>query len=63
MKDRCPHRDCNMVMDLDTDTMIRNGMFEDEATGDFKCQYCERPIYWKAFASIEHSFETDPDFL
>jgi hypothetical protein len=59
--ERCPH--CKMDLNFDTDFLYQNGMFEDEATGSFKCMYCDKDIYWKAYFVVQHDFETDPDFL
>lgn len=61
MKHRCPH--CYQDMDLDTDFMLEEGMWEAENKGSFPCPCCEEVVHWRSFISIEQEFETDPDLL
>lgn len=61
MSDNCPH--CHKDMKLDSDFLYENNMYSDGEQGEFNCPQCDETVYWAAHASIEHTFETDKDFL
>ncbi len=51
----CPH--CLTNMNLDTDFMYQNNMFEPESSGKINCPNCGELVVWRSFEMISHDFE------